>query len=216
MKLFLHIWRDVKKGKNIDVYVTLILAITLAVLGLSGVVLSKQITSVTLVVLALIAFAAMGITHRLITIESLLRFKDQERLQRRWPEVIKLWDEASDVWIIGSTQSRTIDGHYVRLEKTLKRRGRIRVLLRDPDGESYKLVPFEKYHPVQSDEVKAKIFHSINRLRKLRKLAPDRCEVRILDHPLPFNLYALDVEKAGGGIFVEYQTIKMIVRLLLN
>ena len=165
MSLFRHIWRDVKQGKNIDVYVTLLLAIALAALGLSGIILVTQITSVTLVVLALLAFAAMGITYRLINIESFLLIKGDERLQRHWPEVIKQWDEASDIWIIGSTQSRTIDGHYVRLEKTLKRGGKIRVLLRDPDGESYKLVPFEKYHPVQSEEVREKILHSLNRLR---------------------------------------------------
>ena len=60
MKLFRQIWDDLKRGKNIEVYVTLILAIIVAVLGLTGTVLPDQLTSVTLAVLALLSFAILA------------------------------------------------------------------------------------------------------------------------------------------------------------
>ena len=135
--------------------------------------------------------------------------KDDEQLRQHFPDPSKLWEESLDVWIIGATQSMTISHNYPQLQGILRRGGRIRILLLDPDGEAHKLVPIQKYHPIKANEVQSKIRASLDRLRDLSQLSTDRCEVRVLDYPLPFNIYALNIDRAGGRVFVEYQSIKM-------
>jgi len=56
---------DIKHGENIDLYVTVILAIIISILNAIGLANSALLSSISLAILALLASAILGNRHRL-------------------------------------------------------------------------------------------------------------------------------------------------------
>ena len=71
------IWTDVRKGENIDLYITIIIGIVLAVANLFGVAPDKWLSPIILAVLALLAISNLGNRSKL---EQLLEQKKIENL----------------------------------------------------------------------------------------------------------------------------------------
>ena len=68
MKLLRRIWQDFRQGENIDLYLTVIVSIVLAVLNIVNVVPPSWIAPLNLSVLALLSFAILGNRYRIETI----------------------------------------------------------------------------------------------------------------------------------------------------
>jgi hypothetical protein len=60
-----RVWEDIRQGESIDVYVSVVLAIVLAILSVIDIVPADWIASVTLAVLALLAVAILGNRYKL-------------------------------------------------------------------------------------------------------------------------------------------------------
>ena len=55
MKIFRSIWRDIRSGQNLDAYITISIALVVAVLGVTGFAPQNVVFSAILAVLALVA-----------------------------------------------------------------------------------------------------------------------------------------------------------------
>lgn len=60
-----RVWKDISQGENIDLYVTVIVAIVLVILNIAGVAPPSWLGSITLGVLALLAITSLGNRYRL-------------------------------------------------------------------------------------------------------------------------------------------------------
>ncbi|MBD2492125.1 hypothetical protein [Aulosira sp. FACHB-615] len=59
MKLLQNVWQDIRSGQNIDAYITIGIAIIIAVLGITGFATSTTVNSAILAVLALVTTALL-------------------------------------------------------------------------------------------------------------------------------------------------------------
>ncbi len=64
MKFLRQIWKDIRQGENIDLYLTIGAAVVLSVLSLAGWAVGEKITGVTLAVLTLLAITNLVNRHK--------------------------------------------------------------------------------------------------------------------------------------------------------
>ena len=60
-----HLWDDIRKGENIDLYLTIAAAVIFVVLNLVGVASTSFLAPLTLAVLGLLAITNLGNRHRM-------------------------------------------------------------------------------------------------------------------------------------------------------
>jgi hypothetical protein len=68
MKYIKMVWNDIRKGENIDLYLTVILAISLTILSLVGFASNSLLPPLTLAVLALLSIASLVNRHQTNTL----------------------------------------------------------------------------------------------------------------------------------------------------
>lgn len=66
LRILKHIWSDIQQGENIDLYVTVVIAITLALLSIVGIAPQSLIEPITITVLALFAISLMDDLDRAV------------------------------------------------------------------------------------------------------------------------------------------------------
>src|SRR5574339_555537 len=64
MKILRAVWIDISKGENFDVYLTILLALSLAVFNVLGIAPNTLLAPLTLSVLALLAIASLVNRHQ--------------------------------------------------------------------------------------------------------------------------------------------------------
>jgi len=77
MRALQQIWEDVRQGENIDLYLTIVVALVLAAANILGWAPSTWLAPITLAVLALLAVSNLKNRHML---ESILQEKSAESL----------------------------------------------------------------------------------------------------------------------------------------
>lgn len=131
-------------------------------------------------------------------------------LLKKLPETLQTdFEVASDVWLVGASLGSTIDEKYSLIEKKLRDRTSIKVLLRDPAGETFWMISSHSYTPIEPDQAKSKVHKSLTRLATLREINPKYLEIRVIDHHFSLGMMAFDPDMAKGKIYVEYYPFRM-------
>jgi hypothetical protein len=198
------IWKEVSHGENIDLYVTIIVAAVSCILSIFGVVEQKVINAITLVVLYLLVITSLVNRHQLN--DKLAKYGGTSGIQftERFPsdfdERIK---NAGSLLISGEALTRTIIEYYSDFEKKLKKGHSIKVLLVNPDGQGCQMALQRHRAKDKLTYFQTMIISSIESLNDLKVLSPDNLEIRVIDYPLGYGAYAVDVESKSGIIYVE-------------
>lgn len=131
-------------------------------------------------------------------------------LLQDYPEVLKSdFEKGTEIWLVGVSLGSTINDHYSLLENKIKRGNLVRILVRDPDGETFRLVSRHSYSPINPEQVRAKLQLTLTRLCDLKRTAPNNIEIRVLDHPFVLGMFAIDPESPSGKFYIEYYPFKM-------
>ena len=211
LNLFKKIWGDIRKGENIDLYLTILVGLALATANLFGFAPDNWLASITLAVLALLAISNLGNRYKL---EMLLEQKAMEDLfleeypQTRTDEMRR----ANELWMVGINLHRTLYANPWLGEK-LQNKHKIKVLLLNPKTGALKYVVsrFASEHNQAEEEARKRstIKESLGTLSKFMKRYPDCLEVRITDYPLSFGSFAIDISSPKGIIYIEQYNYKM-------
>lgn len=118
-------------------------------------------------------------------------------------------ENAKEIWLVGVSLSSTINEQYSLLESKVKQEKSLRVIIRDPNGDTFWLISRHSYIPITPEQVKTKILLSLSRLCSLKKIAPSNVEIRILDHHFSLGMCVLDPSTPNGKIYIEYYPFKM-------
>ena len=122
-----RLWQDIRHGENIDLFITVIVAIGLAILNLVGVTPTGLVAPLTLAVLGLLAVATLGNRYRLEeSLETLNRTHTglfQEKMPADMENELR---NARELWLVGVTLNRTINTYYSMLEQKLARGDKVR------------------------------------------------------------------------------------------
>lgn len=206
-----RVWEDIRQGESIDVYVSVVLAIVLAILSVIDIVPADWIASVTLAVLALLAVAILGNRYKLEGIRNHLSRGMGDVLLREFPaDVQSRLEKASEVWLVGGTLNRTSKRYYATIETKLKRGETVRVLIGDPrEGTHSRSLQIAQYSCTKSaEEAKKEMGLTLGRLCRLQELAPDNLEIRVSSHYIRQGVFAFDPDKPNGCLYIEYYPFK--------
>ncbi len=131
-------------------------------------------------------------------------------LLKKLPETLQTdFDVASEIWLVGASLGSTINEKYSLIENKLKNKTLIRVLLRDPEGETFWMIASHSYTPIEPDQAKSKVQVSLTKLAALREINPKYLEIRVIDRHFQLGMMAFDPDTAKGRIYVEYYPFRM-------
>jgi hypothetical protein len=214
IEAFKQVWTDIKKGENIDLYLTLTIAIVLAALNLFGIGQSMM-GSITLAVLALLAFSSLVNRRKLEeTVDKLSR--EQNVLLDRFPANREEYMKgAKELWLVGLTLNKTISNYYSILLENLNQGDHVRVLIVNPDSPYGALIAKRKFSHDTLDQIQTYQRFTLSKLcslkhgKELKAEFRKNLEIRTTNYPPFFGSIAADLDSIEGIIYVEQYSYQM-------
>lgn len=209
MKILQQVWEDIKHGENLDLYLTIVISITLTLLSLLSITPVNLLSSITLTVLVLIAISNLANRHKLDLI-----------LQKEIAETLFLTDfppnlkddfasATKEVWLGGHNLGRTVVSFDSLIERSLRHGCKVNVLLVHPNGSANKLVSEQTYGGIDEKEHATQVNLSITRLLRLaQRVTPGQLEIRLINFPISFGFFAFDIGGATGKLFLEHYSFR--------
>jgi len=211
MQTLQDIWQDLRQGENIDLYVTICVAVALALLNALQVVDQTLVDSVNLAVLAILAASMLGNRHRLEAIEQGISSTAKQFFRRNLPESFKTdLEKRSELWVIGTALPGRIHQIYSLMADKLRKGGRINVLVVSPDGEGCRIAADRVHGHFDVEQFRSIVRATLTRLCELKEIAPDRLTIKTLDPPLSIGGFAGDLDDVTNGVlFLKYYSFKV-------
>ena len=205
MQVLRRIWNDIKRGENIDLYLTVIVAIGLAILNVIGVAPKEDLPSITLAVLGLLAITSLGNRYR---VEKLLQ-KEPQSIERffveEYPSSFKDdFEAAEELWLIGVSLRRTIQVNYPKIEQKLRQGHIIKVLLVHPEGAGLEMAVSRNYARREIEPKSNEIRFNLQLLCDLYKIPNNKLEVRTIQYPLAYGVTAANPNTVSGALYIEH------------
>jgi hypothetical protein len=208
MKFLRRIFDDALNGENIEFVVLLPAAIVTVVINLLGLVNSIWILSIILAILTLVASGILGNRHRLEDINLKLPIKTSKAFLRDFPTKQISIDigKSSEIWLFGVHITPALTHHRSALENRLRSGKLIKVLIVDPNGHAVNMTAQRTQGVPPVELERANIVANIQDLCELKKINPQKLEIRIIDDPILFNGYLLNPEKSDGIVYLRRYT----------
>lgn len=205
-----RILKDIRQGENIDLYITEVLAVVLAVMTVLGVVPTTNLIPLNLTVLALITFVILGNRQKLEEIsERTSLLANQLQFIEEFPATLtEDLEEAKEIWLIGTHHSSTLTEHYELFERKLRSGGSLRVLLIDPNGAACSMSAMRFPGRVSPDHERVRILSSLDRLCDLRATAPNNLSIRTINFSLDYSAVLIEREASSAVVYVERNTFR--------
>jgi hypothetical protein len=199
---------DLRRGENIDVYVTIAVALVVAVLNLVGLFPASGLTSLVLAVLGLLAIGGLTTRARLDQLREVVVQGGPGPAQAAFPASYQAdLTKPGDLWVIGVARGGFIRGHFHELGDRLRAGHEVRVLLVRPGSPGAVLA--EQRLPVTVPGVMDKsIRASLELLDGLRSSAGGRLEVRLTDQELAFGAVFASPDTSSARLYLEYYAYK--------
>ncbi len=202
-----RIWKDIRHFENIDLYITVIVAISLAILNLIGIALSSYIAPLTLAVLGLLAFTSLINRHHIDELRETFAHSASDFFMEEFPSEIKgNFDTATEIWLVGVSLHRTINFNYEKIEKKLRQGHKFKVMLVHPEGAGIEMAVSRNYARKEVAAKSAIIRNVLQMLCDLQKIAPSQFEVRTIQNPLSYGVVAINPNTASGTLYLEHYT----------
>jgi len=204
-----RIWDDVRKGENIDLYVTVFAALVLAVLNIVGITSAEWIAPITLAVLGLLAVATLGNRYRIEKVLQEIKSPSREVLFEEFPEDVKEHIAlSSEVWIVGVTLTRTIKTYYEILRHKLHKGDKVKVLLVHPAGPPLEIVGRRAVFSITPERGESEIRTSLEDLCYLKKYGGDNLEIRTIEYPISYGAIVINPYSSDGLLYLEHYPYK--------
>jgi len=215
MQLLQRIWEDIRRGENIDLYVTVIVAVALTTLNLAGLAPQSWIAPINLAVLGLLAIATLVNRYKMEEVLRNLTQAPGTLFLEKFPANLEDdFEKSTELWLVGVTLNRTVKTYYSLLERALKRGNSIKVLLIDPNGTACKMAAMRIRPRTDVEQIRAETRGTLTYLCDLQRIAPDKLEIRTIEHPLSFGAFVIDPEAATGVLYLEHYPFKTIGRAI--
>jgi hypothetical protein len=208
MKILESIWKDIQQGENIDLYLTVSVALVLTLLNLCGIAPQSAIAPMTLAVLGLLAIASLVNRRKVEEMLKVIQAKEQTLLNEFPSDFQSRMEKSNELWLFGVNLGRTTVSNYTLFEDKIKRGNTIKVLLVSPQGQALPLASKRRREPNYLKQNLALIEATLTSFSDLKKIAPDKVEIRTIDYPLSSGFVAVDPDTASGTLYVSYYSFK--------
>jgi Domain of unknown function (DUF5919) len=208
---------DLASGRNLDLYATLVVALSISVLGVFSVVDAEVVAAATLATLALVAVGSLGTRRQVASMEAATH--DLGFQLRHLGGVVSA-DEflspstsgldvdlrgATDIRLVGVSLSRTIRNNIDDLEQRLAKGAHIRIALIEPGSEAVREAARRSTIPDAPEIFENRLRPTVDMLRQLAAgpQANGTLEVRFLTFVPVFGLTMVDPDEPDGLIQVD-------------
>jgi hypothetical protein len=211
MKNLQRLWNDIKRGENIDLYITVFAAIVLAILSIIGIASQTWIAPLTLVVLALLAYSMLGNRYQITEAYQQITQSADGLLQQHWPDENLREDikRSKELLIISVSLARTARTLYSTFEEKLKHGDSIKILLVNPDSRACEITASRVYVDMDAERNRHGIQATLKTLSNLKQKTPGKLEIRLTDYPPSFGGFIIDPDTAEGVTYLKHYTYKM-------
>lgn len=200
---------DLRAGENLDAYVTIVVAVTLAVLNLLGVVPTSKLSGVLLAVLALIATGTLTTRARLDALARSSASPNSPPLLQRFPDSYQEDLAAGgDLYLGGVSLTSLFPGRVHDLDRRLRAGERVRVLLVKPGTPAVDLAERRMAIPPDHERRENQIKATLGHLRWLLDTAGGRLEVRFTEQPLPLGWVFVAPDTSRSTLYVQYYAFR--------
>ena len=210
MRLIRRIWRDFKKGENIDLYVTVVVAIIVSAMNIAGFVPQEWLTPLILAVLALLSVSILGNRYRIENIQEAVSADRSVLLTEFSDEFIDDFVKSKHVLIIGADLNLLLKRYYPRFIEKLVRGDTVNILLLNPNSQACEIAAVFHYEPMSAEDKRAVIRRSVSMCKELKTTTSGNLELRLTDVSLPFGSLVTDPKTTEGKIYVWFHSFKAI------
>ncbi|MCL4300180.1 MAG: hypothetical protein KJ077_30890 [Anaerolineae bacterium] len=207
MSFLKRIWEDIRRGENIDLYATVIIAFSLVILGLVGITPAGLVASLTLTVLGLLAVSNLVNRYRLEELSQKLSQSTNSFFLQEFPSDFKEnLVTGKDIWLISVALSGILKGNYQIIEEKLRKGHTIRILVVHPEGAPVEMAASRYYADVRrnAETTALQIKNNLQLFCSLRNVAPKRIEIRTIQNPLTFGAVCVNPDTASGVLYLEH------------
>jgi hypothetical protein len=191
--------------QSFDLVATLVVSLTIGVLGMLDLAGGPLLSGATLATLAALA---AGSIHSRLQVSGLLELTRQYLVEK--PPADRLLhssgsgaeadlSHATEIDIVGVTLNRTVRNHAGALGQCLRRGGTVRIAVIDPYGEVPAEAARRSTNPGAADVFTNRVRPTLDLLDGL----PGRIEVRLLDFVPAFGILAVDRHLTEGHLYVD-------------
>jgi hypothetical protein len=208
-------FNDLKKGENLDLYVTLTLAILLAilkpVLALFGInIAPNAIASLTLSVLAAITIVLLVNRKRMDSLEQRLLQQTRSEIVTAFPEsYVTDLGRARKILQTGIHLASNLNDYHDQYELILQSGATIRFLIVAPDGNALKMTALRFAGGTsRAGQEQARIQSSLNVIAGLMEEYPGRIELRVIDYLLDESGLLIELPNGKEILYLERYTFR--------
>jgi hypothetical protein len=203
------IWKEIKQGENIDVYITLLIASFSIVTSIFFDIKQKHINLLMLAMLCLLIVTNLVNRKQLEKKLTELSSTPGIKFRNCFPSEFNVsLQNANSIFISGVSLARTTTTHYSLIEKKISEGCIFKILLVNPDSDGCEMALKRHRAPEDIKAFKSTIITSIQKLNALKKIEPNSLEIRLIDIPLGYGCFAIDPDTASGILFIENYPFK--------
>lgn len=209
---------DLSEGRNLEVYLTILVALVLFVLDVLGVVQPEAIAAGTLATLALLAYSTINNREQV----DLARDETQKLTQLLEDRVlgsVRAEDfftnsrpnhngelsSAHTIKMVGVTLSRTVRDYLGCFQQRLSEGATIQLITIDPESEATKQAALRSYQVAEPSFYPDRLKPTMDLLRVLVALPSltGSFSLRLIPFAPSFGMVMIDPEQQNGKIYVE-------------
>jgi hypothetical protein len=209
MRYMREIIQDIRHGENIDIYITIIVALAIVILDLLGIAKPDVIISAVLLVLGLLAFSTLATRKTLeslggaiqgikkpVSAKSILKSRDE------YPPFQVMLEKAHTICFVGTSSINIISqwGAFLYQEKIVKQGATVHFLVLDLDSPDTTL-------SVQTEDVRADIVRALSILKTMstsQVSGGGKLDVKLSKYAPKFSMILIDPFEKTGKIYVEF------------
>ena len=189
----LRILEEITRGENLDLYITILIAFILLILGFFGISNPDWIISINISVLILIVVSLLGNRYRIENIQRSISESSHGVFQEKFPEDFEQnISKARELWIVGINLGTTSSIYFRNFRNILESKRNMKVLILDPNGISNELGAARYDMQTSPQWHRTKILESLIIFCKLRQAYPSFLEIRTIDYVPSFGFFGID------------------------
>lgn len=204
-----RVWKDIRQGQNVDVYLTILVCASLLFLDIFNKVSDPSaLSSGILATLLLVALSTLNSRHtdqRLnLALDKFRRAQGSAEFFRQWDSntVKPLLKSAQEISLLATSNFEFINEHSDQLKNLVGRGGLLRCILLDPDGNAVKMATQRLYGDKQKPEyLVSQINLSLQKLREIAASAANsECvQVAVVNY-LPASVITVINPRSSDGV----------------
>jgi hypothetical protein len=220
-KFFAKIFKEIKTGENLDLYLTILLAIVVAILGILQVISFEILSAAILATLGLLASSLLSSRRstteikssfdKLSSTTSELQEKIQksssisELLIKAYPDLTEKLRSAKNVSIEGSTLMSTVTRYTTAFEQLLQRGGALKILVSEAVPEVLAMQVYRsssiKDPVIMANDMQSHVAVMKTLTNKIHQ--PDLLEIKLMPYLASYSLFIIEDKDGITEIYVK-------------